>query len=92
MTRTYKHENDSYTFSIYPRDNEAFTVCKNGVTKTVRVVDDAEYTYKLMKTQIKAKGGAEGLYRYVDDALFNHFMECNAWKILNHVIENMKQI
>lgn len=36
--------------------------------KTLRVEDDFEYTYKFMKTKVKAIGGIEGLYKHIKKA------------------------
>ena len=35
--------------------------------KSVRVVPDGEFTYKLQKTQIRAIDGASGLKRFLDN-------------------------
>lgn len=36
--------------------------------KTLKVEDDYEYTYRFMKTKIKAMDGINGLYRHIKEA------------------------
>ena len=70
-------------FTVYPGSSEQFTVCKNGVAKTVRVEDcGSEFVYKLLKTKVKAAGGAHGLFEWLDMCLSEKFEECHAWKVL----------
>lgn len=35
--------------------------------RTLPVVSDSEYTYKLLKTKIRAQNGARGLFRFLDE-------------------------
>lgn len=81
-----------WSFSVYPGVNNCMTVCRNGVAKTVKVSDDDLNVYKLQKTQVKAIGAASGLFKFLDDALFNGFAECLAWKVLNHCFFSCKEI
>lgn len=91
MTRRYERENGKmYTIAVYPGNDNAITVTCDGMTKTVKIVNDLEFTYKLQKTQIKAKNAAPGLFKFIDDCLYNHFMECSAWKILDYIMDDMK--
>lgn len=46
-------------------ENERIFVEHDGITKSMRVIEYGEYIYKLQKTQIKAIGGAKGLYSYM---------------------------
>ena len=91
MIRRYERNGKIYTIAIYPGDNNVITVSRDGIAKTVKVVNDLEFTYKLQKTQVKAKNAAYGLYKFIDDCLYNHFMECSAWKILDYIIDDMKK-
>lgn len=89
--RCYVESVDTFTFAIYPGNNEIMTVTKNGVSKTVFIEDcGSEYVYKLMKSRVKARGGASGLFEFIDRALFEKFMDCYAWRILNYIIDEMK--
>lgn len=88
-TRQMEKEAD-WSFSVYPGDNKHFTVCRNGVVKTVRVVEDSEFVYKLQKTQIKAREGAEGLFKFVDDELARCSASCMAWKVLRYCFFDCK--
>ena len=45
-------------------ENEEITTGKN---KKFKVVRDYEFTYKILKTQIKASGGIRGLYDFIKD-------------------------
>jgi hypothetical protein len=67
------------------------TVTKNGISKTVAIEDcGSEFVYKLQKTKVKARDGASGLFEYIDRALYEHFMECRAWRILDYIADDMK--
>lgn len=79
-----------WSFSIYPGDNKHFTVYRDGVVKTVRIVEDSEFVYKLQKTQVKARDGAEGLFKFVDDELARCSASCMAWKVLKHCFFDCK--
>lgn len=47
------------------------TIQSNGKTKEMTVEDDPKYAYKLLKTKIKAKNGAEGLYSFMEQIAEN---------------------
>lgn len=65
---------DSFTFSADPEDNSLLSVTKNGEGKTVQV-DGAcrKFVYRLMKSKIKARGGAKGLVSFMEQALDENF-------------------
>lgn len=65
-TKQFEHVAD-WSFTVYLGDNNHITVSRDGVVKTVRVIADSEFVYKLQKTQVRAKGGATGL-------LIEHYM------------------
>lgn len=81
----------TYIIAVYPHDDTVITVTRDGQHKTVKVVNSYEYAYKLQKGQIKAKGGATGLYNFIDDCLSEGFGEVMAYKVLDHIIDNMKE-
>lgn len=58
--------------------------------KIIKVKEEPGTTYKLQKTQIKATGGAAGLYLFLEECYKSHFMECLADKVLKHAIYTMK--
>lgn len=90
-SNSYVESVDLFTFAIYAGNNNIFTVTKNGKPKTVYIEDcGADYVYKLAKAKIKAKNGARGLFDYIDKALFENFAACNAWKILDYIIDEMR--
>lgn len=57
-----KVDTEVYTFWS---ENERIFTEHDGVTKSMKVIENGEYIYKLQKTQIKAIGGAKGLYSYM---------------------------
>lgn len=52
-------------------DFEKNTINMNGKSK--RVVEDSEYIFKIQKTQIKAKGGINGLYEFMSEIVKETF-------------------
>lgn len=76
----------SWSFTIYPHDDTIFTVCRNGVVKSMNVIDST-YIYHLNANIIYAKKGAFGLFGFVDNALYERFQECLAWRILHWIFE-----
>lgn len=83
----------NWSFTVYPGSSEQFTVCKNGVAKTVRVEDcGSEFVYKLLKTKIKAQGGAHGLFERLDQWLSEKFEECHAWKVLRWCFDTCRPL
>ena len=80
-----------WSFSTYPGNNSILTVSRNGVTKTVEVRERMGFTYRLMRDHVEADGGAEGLFRFLDDCLFHRCMEVLAWKVLRHCLYNCKE-
>ena len=81
---------ENWSFSVYPGDTKSFTVSNGRSTKTVNVQDCTNYTYKASGKRLYAKGGAYGLYKFIDDCLFNQFMECKAWEVLDFVMKSGK--
>lgn len=62
--------------SIYLLGIEKITSDKN-IFVTIKVVNDYEYTYKIQKTQVKARGGIDGLLKHFNDCIINNFaVEC----------------
>lgn len=50
-----------------------------------------EFTYKIMKTQIKAIGGVEGLFDHFKGCIDSNFaMESWVWEPLKKIYENVK--
>lgn len=58
-----------------------------------KVKPDMEHTYKIQKTQIRAYGGAEGLYKHFEECLKSNFA-VNAWVIapLQQIIRTVKTV
>lgn len=90
LERKQREHVADWSFTVYPEDNNHITVSRDGVVKTVRVITDSEFVYKLQKTQIKANGGAVGLFEFIDKALFENFMSTMAWKVLRYCFFDCK--
>lgn len=81
----------TYTIAIYPHNNDIITITRDGKYKTVKVIECSDFVYKLQKTQIKAIGGATGLFEFLDKHLTENFATCWAYQIMDHVIDVMKE-
>ena len=81
----------TYTIAIYPGNNDIITITRDGIYKTVKVVECSDYCFKLQKTQIKAIGGATGLFEFIDKHLSEKFAERWAYQIMDHVIDVVKE-
>lgn len=63
------------------------------IKKTVRVEDDPEYTYKVMKTKIKAAGGSAGVLKFLEQCeKATDFLGCAVSAIYNEIINNVKEV
>lgn len=58
--------------------------------KTVKIESDPEYTFKLMKTKIKARDGAAGLYEFIDRCVRDNFCVVYIDKIFNYINAEMR--
>lgn len=76
-----------YTIAIYPQDKNHITISHGDKYATIKIVDDPKYVFKLQKTQIRARGGASGLFNFIDDCLTEKFGESWAWRIIDHVLK-----
>lgn len=73
------------------------TIQANGKTKEMKVEDDPKYTYKFLKTKIKAKDGAEGLYSFMEciaenKKAYGETPYCGAFEVLGSVFEKPRPI
>lgn len=87
MKQYFEHGNEWYIVT----QSNLIGVQRNGIKKWVRVEDDTTYTYKLMKTKIKAAGGAVGLYKYLVRCINDDFALCNVEKVLNYIFFEMRE-
>ena len=76
-----------YTIAIYPQDKNHLTISHGEKYATIKIIDDSDYVFKLQKTQIRARGGAAGLFTFIDDCLSEKFGESWAWKIIDYVLK-----
>lgn len=55
------------------------------------VVEDSEFVFKILKTRIRAKGGAEGLYKHFKECIDDNFaIECWVIDPLNNILTKVK--
>ena len=66
-------ENVTYIVAVYPGRNDIITLTRGDVSRTFSVVEDREFTYKVQKSRLKAKDGAEGLFKYLQDETFSPY-------------------
>lgn len=59
--------------------------------KAFRVVPDFEYCYKLQKTQIRARGGAEGLYNFIKKEIEENEASVFARRIVEYAMDEMRE-
>ena len=60
--------------------------------KAIRVVTDCEYTYKAQKTQIRAQGGADGLYKFIRDNCHKpDLFYCMIEKLVEYAMDEMRE-
>lgn len=69
---------------------------KHGVSgtfqkKNIKVEPNDEYVFSLLKTKIKAIGGAEGLAKFMGGEVVKNSYSCWVSKILNHAMDTMKE-
>lgn len=67
------------------REGHIMFVKRDGHYRSIKVVDDSEFVYKLQKTQIRARGGAEGLYNWMVRTLEKDFAICFVYKVLDWI-------
>ena len=57
-------------------EDSKLLISRNGEQRKYKIVDSAEYVYRILKTQIQAINGAEGLYKHIcewgNEAAFKH--------------------
>lgn len=68
-------------------DEEEQKIIVNG--RSMKVVYDDVFTYKLLKTRIRAIDGAEGLYNFLKR--ITDFAECWLCNVCEHVIKYGKE-
>ena len=56
-----------------------------GRIHSIKVCDDFERVYKLCKTRILARGGAEGLYLWMRNEIEKYLAVCLVWKICDWI-------
>lgn len=76
---TVAHSNN--IFILQDDDATPGTKCKY----CVKVEPDYSFTFKIMKTKIKAIGGAAGLCDFVKDCYTTDILQCAVEKIINAI-------
>lgn len=75
---------DEYYF--VPTTPSILTIQRNGVKKNIRVKADSEFVYSVKKTQVNAKGGPEGLAKFLADKEWRD----TAVKVLDAMMDTVK--
>ena len=58
-----------------------FNITVNG--NTLKVVEDSDFVYKVLKTKIKSMDGIKGLYKHILEAMHVESpFNCATWNIL----------
>ena len=89
-------------FKVYDADHEYIVekfpnqkllcVQRDGIKRFVKVKEDYEFTYCIQKTQIKANGGVEGLYKFMsENKNLQDLFWCRVRKICENVFDYMKE-
>ena len=71
---------------VFHAEDNALVV--NGLR--MKVHDDSEFAYKLTKSCIFARGGADGLVKWMSECIADDFCVAFVNKIVNWVIQNGK--
>lgn len=93
----FKDSGKSYNVSVGYSGN-ALIICDNNAPRGsvckhyYKVVDDPEFVYKILKTRIKAKGGAAGLYAFMEKNAAEHFGEAWNRTIIINALRMMKEV
>ena len=81
-------------YTIAARDNMLIIQDNNksgSIKKAYRVEDNREFTYKVMKTKIKASGGAAGLYAFLKRNIEDRFAEIWTYNCIKAILENCRE-
>ncbi len=73
---------------FYKADGDLFTVIHNNVSKTRKVVENREFTYKIQKTQIKAITGMKGFLGFVERANAPECWNSHVYYLLEKMVQN----
>ena len=88
---TFKNIFDDHNYTI-GYENDLFCVQCDDIPLGqpckfwVKVKTDNEYTYKIQKTQIKAKGGSKGLFEFFKWCYKEDILESSANIIIKNII------
>lgn len=67
-------------------------VSRNGEQRKYKVVECGEYVYRILKTQIQAMSGAEGLYKHLCEWGKEASFKFDVFRTLNNIWEKVKPI
>ena len=76
-------------FEVRYDDSDANTLefIMNGKSVKRKVVDNFDYVFKVQKTQIKAEGGAKGLFDRINKSFTEQFMESTFRNMIKKVVD-----
>lgn len=72
--------------------NQGIKIVKGNQEKTVKVIDTAEFRYRLTKNKIYAAGGPDELVAWMNGLIEKDFGVCWVSKILNYAWDEMKGV
>lgn len=78
-------------FTVIPV-NEGIKLIKGNEEKTVKVIDTAEFRYRLTKSKIYAADGPSALVSWMNGLIEKDFGVCWVSKILNYAWDEMKEM
>ena len=89
-------DRENHTYQIeksLANGHNLLMIQKDNTKHFYKVINDFEYTLKIQKTQIKASGGLNGLYKHFQDCIERDFAVI-AWVIdpINYILRNVKEV
>lgn len=85
----FKHLN-GVIIAINENDNNHFYIQDQNKKQVIYIKNNFEFTYKVQKTQVQARGGAAGLYDFIINAVSTGLMDLLAYKLIDHMFNNMQ--
>jgi len=89
-------DRENHTYQIeksLANGHNLLMIQKDNAKHFYKVVGDFEYTYKIQKTQIKAQGGLNGLYKHFQDCIEHDFaVACWVINPINQILKNVKEV
>lgn len=85
-------EKISTSHGTFWREGDWMFVENAGRIHSIKVYDNSEFVYKLQKTRILARGGAEGLYKWMKTEIEEYFAVCLVHKICDWIFYRKSEL